>query len=88
MEDCLTDIVKELGLTVNVCEHNVFEETARILRIAYLKENYSRDYLLKYRLCTAEEYDSTPASTDRADALRRAQEIAHLWNQVVGAEID
>jgi hypothetical protein len=53
--------------------------------VADLKEIYPRSYLIEHNLCTPEEYASIPASTTMRDALRRAQGIASIMHQVVGA---
>ena len=65
---------------------NDSEEVRRKIEIADMKEIYSKEYMLKHGLCTPKEYDSIPASTTRADDLRRAQDIASLMGKVVGAE--
>ena len=65
----------------------IFQRIRREREVACLKEIYSRGYLIEHNLCTPEEYDSIPASTERRDALERAQGIASLMNQVVGARV-
>ena len=66
---------------------DAFEQIPRRMEVARLKEIYSKKYLLESKLVTHKEYVSIPASTLRADTLRRYQDEAILRNQVVGAEI-
>ncbi len=84
MRDVITPEEFERGAV----KSEIFEKTERRMEVAELKEIYSREYLLKNGSCTLEEYDSIPASTERADRLERARDWVILRNQVVGAEVD
>ncbi len=71
----------------NATSTDFLEKAQREMNIASWKEIYSREYMVP-GLCSAEEYDSIPASTYRADEHCRAQETAWLMTQVVGDEKD
>lgn len=60
-----------------------FNEVNRKIRVSYLKEEESMDFILGIKICTKEEYDSILASNSIADALLQTQEEASLRDIVV-----
>ena len=88
MKDKLLDISEEDFLHGAARLHDVNERVRRESEVADLKEVYSREYLLRIGLVIEKEYETIPASTSRKDSFERAQEVAKLRNQVVGAEVD
>ena len=67
--------------------NNVIEEMERRDKVAWLKDTYSKKYLLKNNLVTRKEYRTIPAeSVEREKEYKRLQGIASLMHQVVGAE--
>jgi len=73
-------------LLKNAEPNDIFKQARRNGEVSRLKEEYSREYLLEHGLCTPEEYETIPASTERRDTMRRAQAWGEIANKVFGAE--
>jgi len=66
---------------------DLFQRVQREIEVALLKETYSKQYLLKSKLCTEQEYNTIPASNIRAMEAKRLQDEAYLRYQIVGAAV-